>query len=185
MRQVPNALSLLRLVLSPYVLLTAQRGDHLLSGVLFFLLAISDALDGFLARVLRAETLMGKLLDPVADKVLILFGLVSVVYFLDTGVNPYLLHLLVMRDVTLVIGSLLLMRWGFVPNPSLFGKLTTVMVSFTVSLAYLRLFLDIPWMGQVFNLVYTLSMVLVVVSWVDYTIKGVRYVTDKLIMEKR
>ncbi|MDQ7083311.1 MAG: CDP-alcohol phosphatidyltransferase family protein [Aquificota bacterium] len=183
--KVPNALSLLRILLSPAVPFLAGEGKVALSWVLFSLLALSDALDGFLARVLKAETFTGKILDPLADKVLLLSGLITVTYILPSGIDPVLFKLLLTRDLFLITGSLVLLRLGFVPAPSLSGKATTASVAFTVFTAYMS---NTGWFGvpgAFLTTAYSLSLLLILLSWGDYTLRGLRFLTVKLIMERR
>jgi cardiolipin synthase len=156
-----------------------------LGAVLFLFLALSDALDGFLARILRAETLTGRVLDPLADKALLVSGLLTVTYIAPLRIDPTLLKVMVMRDVTLLTGSPLVMRLGFTPSPSLFGKTATVLVALTVLVAFLRNLGGFPGDGPALGLLYDLALLMVVVSWADYVLKGLRFLRDKLIMEKR
>lgn len=185
LNKVPNTLSLLRLLLSPFVLLLAKEGKITQSWMLFSLLALSDALDGFLARVLRAETLTGRILDPIADKVLLLSGLITVTYFLPSGIDPLLFNLLLARDLFLVAGSLVLLKLRFVPSPSLLGKATTFSVAFTVFTSYLSGtgWFEVP--GPLLATAYNLSLLLTLLSWGDYTLSGLRFLTGRLIMERR
>lgn len=183
-KSIPNVLSAVRLIMSPLVLVTAYRGDPVLSGGFFLILAVTDALDGLLARILKAETLTGKVLDPLADKVLLLAGLVSTCYLLPGRIDPLILKLVLARDLALVGGSLMLMRVGFVPTPSPAGKVATVSLVFLVSAVYLKnLWSHLP--EVVINLLYRLSLALVILSWADYTLRGLKFITDKLIMERR
>jgi CDP-diacylglycerol---glycerol-3-phosphate 3-phosphatidyltransferase len=81
---LPNALSLARIVLAPLliVLLIARSGPYTMAGAILFLAAaVTDWLDGRIARTTGQVSTMGQLLDPVADKLLItaaLFALVQV-----------------------------------------------------------------------------------------------------------
>jgi len=175
MKNVPNTISLGRLFLSPGVLLLSAKDEERLAAVLFLVLALSDALDGFLARVMKAQTTLGKFLDPLADKVLLLCGLVAV----GSQITPLLFFILVARDTTLVIGSLILRRFGFVPRPSLLGKGATLTVSATVIVAFLPS-LGVNFPEGVLRALESVSISIILVSWIDYSLKGV-----KLIMERR
>ena len=105
LRWLPNALSLARLVLVPLAVwqIVEQRYD--LAFVVFALAGVSDAADGFLARRLDARTALGSILDPIADKAL----LVSVYLTLGhAGLLPvWLAILVVFRDALIVLGVLL------------------------------------------------------------------------------
>ncbi len=185
MEKLPNLISAVRLFLSPAVLYLSYVRRQEEAALIFFLLALSDALDGLLARRLKAQTLLGKLLDPLADKVLLLMGLASVTFFTDVRTNPLLLILLLLRDLFLVIGSLFLRRFGFVPEPSIYGKLTTLSVSITVILAFLLNLYFIDGMLIVLKGLEILSIVLVLISWTDYALRGVSFLRSKLIIERK
>jgi len=73
---LPNLVSLTRLLLSPLMLFL----EFPQTIALFILLALTDAMDGFLARRLKQETELGKVLDPLADKTLLLIALYVLTY---------------------------------------------------------------------------------------------------------
>lgn len=83
MLQLPNALTVLRILLVPVFalafLLPSDTG-RLVSFVVFCLAGISDALDGLAARKLRARSEFGRMLDPIADKILVAVALMMLVY---------------------------------------------------------------------------------------------------------
>jgi cardiolipin synthase len=68
---IPNFLTLLRIVLVPLLVILLINKAFLKALVLFTCLGLTDALDGFLARVLNQQTILGSYLDPIADKVLV------------------------------------------------------------------------------------------------------------------
>ena len=79
---VPNFLTLLRLLLVPFVVILYYlpiRSAHILAAILFTLAAVTDWLDGYLARNLKQTTKFGAFLDPVADKLMVAVALVLVV----------------------------------------------------------------------------------------------------------
>src|SRR5947207_2857871 len=79
---IPNVLTLLRIVAVPVIVVAllgeTPNGDALAAGV-FALAALTDGLDGYFARSRDAVTTFGKLMDPLADKLLIVAALVSLV----------------------------------------------------------------------------------------------------------
>ena len=95
-RNLPNALSLIRLLMAPFVLVVPQN-------LLFSLIcvaALTDVLDGFLARTLQATTRLGIVLDPLADKV---FAIACCFLFFMHGLlSPYNLLALFSRDLSLI-----------------------------------------------------------------------------------
>lgn len=94
MKHLPNALSLARIVLTPVFLVAFLSGTftgQLLAVALFIVLAISDWLDGYLARRLQVTSRFGQYIDPLADKVLVLGTFVAIM-FLPTGPTGELVY---------------------------------------------------------------------------------------------
>ena len=88
MLNLPNVLTIFRIFLVPFlvvVLLTKFEGKEILGVIIFLVAAATDVLDGYLARRRKQVTDLGKLLDPVADKLLISAALISLV---EQGVAP-------------------------------------------------------------------------------------------------
>lgn len=79
---IPNSLTFLRIALIPLFVITFYlpfKGHYILTGFLFAVAAITDWLDGYLARKLQQGSSFGAFLDPVADKLLVVVGLVILV----------------------------------------------------------------------------------------------------------
>ena len=80
--KIPNILTIGRLIMVPVLVfffyLPGQFGDWLTCGV-FVLASFTDFVDGFLARLLKQQTKLGELLDPIADKILVVTALVLLV----------------------------------------------------------------------------------------------------------
>ena len=74
---IPNAITSLRLLLAIPIWISVYQGNELLALILFVIAGLSDGLDGYLARKFKWESEFGKLLDPLADKCLILSTLLS------------------------------------------------------------------------------------------------------------
>ena len=75
-KELPNILTTLRLLVVPFFWWHFLRGNAILSTVLFSSACITDALDGFLARRWHVESRYGKIIDPIADKLLVLSSLI-------------------------------------------------------------------------------------------------------------
>ena len=131
-----NRISLLRILLVPcfvasLVYYTPERDGLRFVSLAIFLVGIAtDAVDGFIARSQRQQSQLGTLLDPLADKLLILSALISLstIRALPDGMRiPAWFNLIVIsRDTVLVTGTLLIFgftgRWSV--NPSRLGKWT-------------------------------------------------------------
>ncbi|HHI96319.1 MAG TPA: CDP-diacylglycerol--glycerol-3-phosphate 3-phosphatidyltransferase [Thermodesulfatator atlanticus] len=126
MLNVPNCITLLRLFLIPVIIIALLEGHPRLALLFFIVAGISDALDGFLARALKQKTLLGAILDPIADKLLI-----NTIYILGAylGLLPdWLAVIVISRDVMILIGFLIL-TWHtrkIEVKPTVLSKGTTV-----------------------------------------------------------
>lgn len=124
---LPNLITLLRLQLVPVTIWLILKGNFLGAFAAFAVAGISDALDGFLARRLNQRTRIGELLDPLADKAL----LVSIYVTLGiAGELPdWLVILVVFRDVMIVGGFLFIEYLGYhvERRPLLLSKINTAL----------------------------------------------------------
>lgn len=125
-RSIPNALTIARLAAIPvFVWLYLGAGDGAAwgAGSFFAAAALTDQLDGYLARRWRVESRFGKVADPLADRLLI--GTAAVL-LLATGRIPLLAALVILgRDVLLVLGYKLLAPGGYELEVTFLGKLAT------------------------------------------------------------
>ncbi len=125
-RQIPNLISILRILLVPPVVLLILQGRYDWALALFLLAGISDGIDGYLARHYRWTSRLGAILDPLADK-LLMVSTYLVLGWLD-DLPGWLVGLVIWRDVVIVAGTLLY-RWkvGAVAfEPLLISKLNTL-----------------------------------------------------------
>jgi cardiolipin synthase (CMP-forming) len=123
---LPNALTLIRLLLTPLFVILLLRDQITPALVVFCLAGISDGLDGFIARYFDQRTLIGAYLDPVADKALLMSAFVCLAIM---GMIPDWLTVMVLsRDILIVIGIAILTVTGktYHIHPSLVSKCTTV-----------------------------------------------------------
>jgi cardiolipin synthase len=103
-QDIPNVISVLRIVLIAPIIWAMLRGQFGLALVLFAIAGISDALDGFLAKQYNWESRLGSILDPIADKLLLVASFATLAWL---GLLPmWLLALVLGRDLVIVIGGL-------------------------------------------------------------------------------
>ena len=122
---LPNVITLFRLALVPVFVAMHLTGAPLWALGCFALAALSDGIDGFLARLLNQRSKLGGILDPIADKVLILAALCTLV--IEHRLPAWLLGLILVRDGWMFVGALMV-RWKHleVPTaPSRIGKYAT------------------------------------------------------------
>jgi cardiolipin synthase len=102
---IPNLITLARIILVPVVVWLIASGQLRLAFLLFLAAAVSDAVDGFLAKRFGMKTELGAYLDPLADKVLI----VSIYVTLGiTGVIPLWVVILVVSRDFMIVGAIIL-----------------------------------------------------------------------------
>jgi CDP-diacylglycerol--glycerol-3-phosphate 3-phosphatidyltransferase len=122
-----NGLSLLRLLLLPPIYLLLRREDGgvpLLAIVLICLGWLTDGLDGYAARRLGQVSELGKILDPLVDKIFVLTLLVLLILLRDF--HLWLLAVIIPRDLLILWGGLYLARRRKTVEPSqIWGKITT------------------------------------------------------------
>lgn len=101
---LPNLITILRIILVPFLIAAIFRAHYELAFVLFFVAGVSDLLDGFLARHFNWHTRLGSLLDPLADKLLVAGVFIALAV---TGLVPaWLAVLVIVRDLIIVTGAL-------------------------------------------------------------------------------
>ncbi|MFN2431769.1 MAG: CDP-alcohol phosphatidyltransferase family protein [Gemmatimonadota bacterium] len=168
----PNLLSLLRVAMLPPSLLALHRQDEWGLAPVVLTLGIglgTDALDGLLARWQDWISDLGRVLDPVADKLFL--GGVVLYLALERDFPAWLVALVVARDLTLVAGSaLLLRRYRVAFAANAWGKASTVLLSLLVVAHVVRAGWWIPWLTAG-------ALVTVVVSTALYARDGWRYVS--------
>lgn len=103
---IPNLLTLARIGMVPWLVVLLQNQQFALSLIVFVVAGLTDALDGFIAKRFNAQTYLGSLLDPLADKGLLVS---SYIMLSVLGLIPFwLMVAVVFRDVIIVGGYLLM-----------------------------------------------------------------------------
>jgi len=167
----PNQLTLLRLVFIPFIVMNVAEGDYGWALGLFIAAAVSDGLDGLLARLLKQKTLLGQYLDPIADK-LLLSTLFLVLSFTER--IPWKFTIIVLsRDVIIIIVcSVLYAAIDFRDfRPSIFGKLNTVSQVFTLGFVLLAQLTPARWVFWSARICLWLTFGLTILSGVHYVIR--------------
>ncbi len=124
-RQIPNALTLLRFAAIPlfvWLLLDERGGPSWPAGIVFGLAAFTDQADGYLARRWRVESQFGKVADPLADRLMIDTAVVLLVVFERL---PWIALVILLRDLLLVGGYKLVVPRGYDFEVSRLGKVAT------------------------------------------------------------
>jgi CDP-diacylglycerol---glycerol-3-phosphate 3-phosphatidyltransferase len=161
---VPNVLTLLRILAVP-VLVVALLGEtpngDVIAAVVFALAAVTDGLDGYIARRRRSVTTFGKLMDPLADKLLVVAALVSLVSL--GRLAAWVAMVIIAREVAVTGLRGIAAEKGVVIAASWLGKLKTILQV----IAIFALIIWEPAPAWVDGLVY-LAVAVTVISGVDY-----------------
>ena len=178
---VPNTLSLVRVFLAPLVLLflslriedkflsflpDVSWGD-VLAAVVFIIAAITDAFDGYIARRDNLVTNLGKFIDPLADKVLVIAAMLALIEF--QRLPAWIVMVIITREFVVTGLRLVAAAEGVVIAASKGGKLKTV----CQIIALIMLILKIPGGMELM----WVAMILTVWSGMDYLIKGSKIIT--------
>ena len=94
-----NLLTVMRILLAPIILLFLIFGEYLLCIFLFLLAGVSDYFDGYLARKYNAESELGEILDPIADKILVVFLLIGLSVNLYSYLMAVMSSLIISREI--------------------------------------------------------------------------------------
>jgi CDP-diacylglycerol--glycerol-3-phosphate 3-phosphatidyltransferase len=164
---ISNGLSALRMVLVIPAAIALGNGMRALTIGLFVLAAVTDVLDGYLARRLDEVSEFGKIIDPLADKVFV--GAI-VVQMLVMGLLPvWFVAVVLARDILILLGGIYYERRTGVVLPSNYpGKIAVVVISTTLLLIVAGV------TGLTIDVFYALSIVLMAISLTLYATRAVR-----------
>lgn len=177
-RQLPNAITIVRILCAPvfvWMLLADAGADGGLrwgAAVLFIVAIATDGIDGYLARRHDIVTDLGKLLDPIADKVLTGCAFVGLSIL---GELPWWITILVLvREVGITVHRLIV-AGDHVVAAAWMGKLKTVAQAVALSLALLPLWSVVgEWIHIVNAIAMTIAVVLTLASGLDYVLTAIR-----------
>ena len=173
---VPNSLTLARLCSIPVFLALLSKHQFTPALYVFAFAAATDALDGTVARLFDARTEIGAVLDPFADKLLLLSAFVALT--IDAAIPGWLLGVVVIRDIVVVFGYLLMLFFSTerVPiQPSYMGKSATFFQLVCVVGALIRLNASQP---EVWTLLLYLTVTMTAGSGLHYAYRGLLWLSS-------
>lgn len=174
---LPNGLSILRLFIIPFILMALAQRHASLAMVLILFASLTDYLDGVLARIYKAETLFGKIIDPLADKVLIIS--LSVFFYCSGQISIWLLSLVILRDICILLASLFfyIKNYHFNIKATHLSKVNTVVFLFFLIILTLQwLFAIIP--SYIISIMNMLVVGVTLLSWGHYFYVGIMIVRN-------
>jgi len=175
---VSNSLSFIRLLLILPAWFAFNNYDKIQAGYIVAAIgifaAITDILDGYLARKLNQITEFGKIIDPLADKILVVYVVLNL-FFLGE-VPDYYFYMIVARDGLILFGGLIVSKKIRKVLPSDYiGKATVLAISFVL----LMILLNVDKNSISYILLYYLSILLIFTSLINYILKAIKAVTAK------
>ena len=169
-----NWLTLLRILSIPvFVALLVYRkpGAAL---IVFALAALTDLLDGYVARRQGIQSRLGAFLDPLADKLLLTASFATLTYL--RALPAWIMIVVISRDLILMLGALLIHMVGgrIYPRPTLFGKAATFFQILTVLGGLLARYFRIPVVPGAVTVTW-LAAAFTIISGLQYIVQGMRY----------
>ncbi len=178
---IPNGLTLVRLVLIPVFLLASFHGLFLTALVLFVTAAVTDIFDGFIARRLNQRSRIGAILDPTADKIMMVCGYLY--YTLAPNVSlripGWLTFTVFIRDFLIMAFAYLLYTRVQVTRfpPSTAGKTTTVLQAITLC-AVIAVNAFAPQLVWLAELMFRIALLITLFSGADYIRRAKRMLLE-------
>ena len=172
---IPNLLTFVRILMTPFILIELSRGQYLTGGWMFGGAAFTDILDGGFARQFGGQSKFGQYLDPIADKLLLTSIYVGLA--LGKAVPVWVVAVIFARDLWILGLSAYALRFTGFRNlaPSLWGKASTfVQIMAAVGVMAARAY-GIEAFAQIANMLIWCVVLLAAISAADYSLRGVMY----------
>ena len=175
---IANKVTLLRILLVPVLIFFLEivcPYQHIIATLIFLVIAMTDSLDGYIARKRNEVTLLGKVMDPIADKVIISAALI---FLIGKGVPAWMAFVIITREFLVSGLRILAISKGIVIPASSLGKVKTISLVIAIAAVILRadIFL-LRWFGfnthEVLGLDITGSLMALAVFFTLYS--GIDY----------
>ncbi len=172
LKYVPNALTVLRFLLIPIIVIACVQGQYILAIAVLSISGLTDILDGAIARKYNYITDFGKLMDPLADKATQISLLTTL--FIKGAIPIWILAIVVLKEFCMVSGASFLYGKELVVSSKWYGKLATVL--FYVAMV-ISLFLEqignttnniIKAIGIADTIIYYLAVITTIASLIMY-----------------
>lgn len=172
-----NKITITRILLIPFFIALVLYSKWEIALLIFIAAAITDGIDGYVARSAKQRTELGKILDPLADKLIILsaFICLSVTKELAPSLKMpfYVPIIIISRDAIIILGAVLILmtKKSLEIKPTIISKITTCLQMLTVISILLK--------APISPLVWNVAVGFTIVSGIDYVIKGSKALNEK------
>ena len=179
MLNLPNKITLFRVIMIPVFLLvylnqSIPYGNYIAAAI-FLIAALSDFLDGYIARKHNLITNFGKFMDPLADKLLVSAALICFVEF--NLLSAWIVFIIIAREFIISGFRLVASDNGVVIAASWWGKIKTNLQM--IMSVMLIINLDNPIINNLEQVVIYLALILTVISLVDYIVKNISVLHER------
>ena len=173
---LPNKLTLLRIVLVPVCMALMLTGHFYIALGVFIVASITDFLDGYIARKNNLVTSFGKIMDPLADKILV-FG--ALLCFLQLGfINSWCVAIILAREFFVTGMRVVAVDKGKVIAASWWGKVKTNVQMFAVMFGFLAFSQDSAALILVGQIAIYIATAFTAASWVAYIFENIEVFKD-------
>lgn len=163
---MPNILSLVRILMIPFIILSFIWGEYVLCVIFIILSGLTDLLDGYIARKYNEITKIGKILDPIADKLTQLALLV--ILLLQYPLVSIMIVVFILKELTMGLYNLYFMIKGHeYKGAIIYGKVSTMV--FYISIILIFIIRGISEVFSVFLLILITTFLLI--SWIGHMIE--------------
>lgn len=174
MTNLINLITISRIILAPIILFFLLFDNYLICILLFLMAGVSDYFDGYLARKYRAESQLGEILDPIADKILIVFLLIGLSVVLNSYVIATLSAFIIAREIGVAALRDYCARNNISDRTKVtyLAKIKTSVQILTILIYLLGLLLDIMLLIVLADLLLIISTLITLYTGYEYTISS-------------
>ena len=175
MANLINLLTLSRILLAPIIFLNLVFDNYLLCLIFFSIAGLTDYFDGYLARKYNSESQLGEILDPIADKILVIFIFIGLSVTLDSYLIGIMSSFIISREIGIAALRDYSARNSLSDKTKVtfLAKVKTSAQLFTIGLYLLALALD-------FNLLIVISDIMLIISTLITLYTGYEYIIKVL-----
>ena len=168
-----NFMTIARMLLAPIILVSLIFSNYLICVLLFFLAGLTDYFDGYLARKYNAVSELGEILDPIADKILVVFILIGLSVELDSQLMAILSSFIIAREIGIAALRDYSARNNLTDRTKVtfLAKAKTSIQLFTIGLYLLALTIS-------FNLLIVISDIFLIIATLVTLYTGYQYILN-------
>ena len=171
-----NKITVARILLIPFFVAFIIYFKPVIALAIFLIAVISDGIDGYVARAWKQKTKLGAMLDPIADKLLIISAFVCLIFVKNLPFTvdfpPYVPIVVISREVIIILGLIVIymMKGDIEIRPSMLGKLTTFFQMSTIVFVLAQL--------KHSSIVWNIMVACTILSGLEYVFRGSKLLSE-------